>query len=113
MRVKAIETTPVCLNPKKTAERAIVLIAGCLAAMMLFGFQAAVHAAEVVHFTSAVLPPTAFKLKRAKAQGKELELEPGFPVWGHLSKPTGAGPFPAVVLMHGCSGIFPTHVRWA
>lgn len=94
-------------------QRMVAASLACLTAVTLFGFHTAVHAAEVVHFTSAVLPPTAFKLKRAKAQGKELELEPGFPVWGHLSKPAGAGPFPAVVLMHGCSGIIPTYMRWA
>ena len=74
-----------------------------IAAMMLLALQAPGRAAEVVHFTSAVLPPSPFKLRQAKAQGKELKQEPGFPLWGHLNKPSGNGPFPAVVLMHGCA----------
>ena len=94
-------------------SRMATLTLACIAAMMLSGFQAPVHATEVVHFTSAVLPPSAFKLRQAKAQGKELKQEPGLPLWGHLNKPAGPGPFSAVVLMHGCSGVRPTHARWA
>ena len=94
-------------------SRLTTLSLACIAAMMLLAIQAPVHASEVIHFTSAVLPPSAFKLARAKAQGKELEQEPGFPLWGRLSKPAGTGPFPAVVLMHGCAGIHPSHARWA
>jgi len=60
-----------------------------------------------------VLPPSPFKLRQAQAQGKELKQEPGLPLWGHLSKPAGTGPFPALVLLHGCSGIFPSDARWA
>ncbi len=85
----------------------------CLAAMMLLAIQASAHATNVVHFTSAVLPPSPFKLRQARAQGKEPKQEPGLPLWGHLDKPAGTGPFPAVVLMHGCNGIRPTHARWA
>ena len=94
-------------------SRMSTLTLACLAAMMLSGFQAPVHATDVVHFTTAVLPPSPFKLRQAKAQGKELKQELGVPLWGHLSKPAGTGPFPAVVLMHGCAGIHPTHARWA
>lgn len=94
-------------------SRMTMLPLACFAAMMFLGIQASVHATDVVHFTSAVLPPSPFKLRQAKAQGKELKQEPGFPLWGHLSKPDGTGPFPAVVLMHGCFGIHPTHARWA
>lgn len=32
---------------------------------------------------------------------------------GELYRPDGAGPFPAVVLLHGCAGIHPHHHRWA
>ena len=32
---------------------------------------------------------------------------------GHLHRPEGGGPFPAVVLLHGCGGITPTHHGWA
>src|SRR5438105_15000640 len=42
------------------------------------------RAAEVIQFPSESLP------------GKPLELV------GHLRRPTGPGPFPAVILLHGC-----------
>jgi len=32
---------------------------------------------------------------------------------GHLLLPEGAGPYPAVVIVHGCSGILPSHSMWA
>src|SRR5690242_499810 len=32
---------------------------------------------------------------------------------GTLFKPDGAGPFPGVVLLHGCGGIRPHFVQWA
>jgi len=32
---------------------------------------------------------------------------------GHLYRPDGEGPFPALVLLHGCGGISRTHHRWA
>jgi dienelactone hydrolase len=32
---------------------------------------------------------------------------------GHLYRPDGPGPFPAVVGLHGCGGIRPVHHRWA
>ena len=34
-------------------------------------------------------------------------------IWGHLSMPDGKGPFPAVVLQHGCSGITERVKIWA
>ncbi len=90
-----------------------LLVALCFVVTALIGLQRPLQAMEVVHFTAAVLPPTPFKVRHAKALGKELKVEPGLPLWGHLGKPEGAGPFPAVVMMHGCAGIHPTHVRWA
>lgn len=35
------------------------------------------------------------------------------PVPGWLSSPPGAGPFPAVVLLHGCHGVSPSTHDWA
>lgn len=34
-------------------------------------------------------------------------------VTGLLDKPAGAGPFPAVVLLHGCAGLYDLHREWA
>ena len=95
------------------ASRIALLISVCFVVAALAGMQRPLSAMEVVHFNAAVLPPTPFKERQAKAQGKELKVEPGQPLWGHLGKPDGPGPFPAVVMMHGCAGIHPTHARWA
>lgn len=95
------------------AMKRAVTWSACLALIALLGVQAAAHAVEVVHFSSAVPPPSPLKERQVKAQGKTLTQAPGFPLWGHLQKPAGAGPFPAVVLLHGCSGIYPSDARWA
>ncbi len=58
-----------------------------------------------VFFDSTVYPPSRFRVKRAKEQGVELDLTPALPIWGHLSGPKGDGPFPAIVLLHGCGGL--------
>lgn len=80
---------------------------------MLLAIQTSGYPAEIVQFSSATLPPSPFKVRRAKAQGKDLKQEPGLPLRSYLDKPVGTGPFPALVLLHGCSGIRPTHTRWA
>jgi dienelactone hydrolase len=38
---------------------------------------------------------------------------PGSGAMAELHLPAGPGPFPAVVLLHGCSGITPNMARWA
>ena len=42
-------------------------------------------------------------------------ITPGKPteVRGQLYRPEERGPFPAMVLLHGCGGIEPLHARWA
>lgn len=63
------------------------------------------YGAEVVHFNSAVQPAISKDGDKASATGLSI--------WGHLSRPPGEGPFPAMVLLHGCAGIQPTHYRWS
>ena len=58
---------------------------------------------EVVHFRSAA--PV-----RGVATGDRTDR---LPVWGHVSMPVGKGPFPAVVLLHGCRGLQQQQFRWA
>lgn len=95
------------------AWRLTVLLSFSYVFLGSVGLPVAAQEMEVVHFASAVAPPSALKLKQAKAAGIELKQEPGTPIWGHIGKPDGDGPFPAVVLMHGCAGIFQTQMRWA
>src|SRR5260370_33505244 len=35
-------------------------------------------------------------------------LSPGDRIQGYLAKPDGAGPFPAVIVLHGCAGMHDT-----
>jgi len=34
-------------------------------------------------------------------------------VSGLLTLPAGAGPFPVVIMLHGCAGLYETHAEWA
>ena len=56
----------------------------------------------------------------ARAQAPARSVDVTFPsvdrtlaITGHLYRPEGSEPFPAVVLLHGCGGIGPTHHWWA
>ncbi len=73
--------------------------------------------AEVVEFESVfyTYPPSPFKVKQAKKLGKALEpnTEPSIRLTGYLAKPEGEGPFPAVVFMHGCEGIWAATEVWS
>jgi dienelactone hydrolase len=44
-----------------------------------------------------------------------LNATPGEPlrITATLHKPSGSGPFPAVVILHGCGGVAPIHTTWA
>lgn len=68
----------------------------------------AMASAETVSFESAVAAPTF-------SQVGKVERGSGPPpqrLTGALSKPPGDGPFPAVVLMHGCAGVTVWNRRW-
>lgn len=73
------------------------------------------NAAEVtvVEFNSASTPPSKLKIRQAKARGLELNPEPGTPITGKLRIPEGDGPFPAIVMIHGCEGIASFQDQWA
>lgn len=67
---------------------------------------------DTVRFAGPPFPPTAFAQERARQQGRVLEPKPADEVIGHLARPTGPGPFPAVVLLHGCSGRTAWNRNW-
>jgi dienelactone hydrolase len=83
-----------------------------VAALALAG-HASARAAEEVVFAAARVPPSQLRVRLAKAQGITLQPEPGHPLRGRLSRPAGQGPFPAVVLLHGCGGLEPYLGAWA
>jgi len=73
--------------------------------------------AEVVEFESVAYTyaPSPFKVKQAKKLGKQVVTvtEPSVRLTGYLTKPGGEGPFPTVVLLHGCAGIWEWEEVWS
>jgi dienelactone hydrolase len=71
-------------------------------------------AAGEVRFPSAPTPPTALQLRLAKKRGEPApEARPEIELSARLTRPRGAGPFPAVVLLHGCAGRKAAQDDWA
>jgi dienelactone hydrolase len=62
--------------------------------------------AETVHFRSATTPPTPLQQRLAHERGETISQQPGVEISGELYRPAGEGPFPAVVMLHGCGGRF-------
>lgn len=60
---------------------------------------------ETVNFQSAPVEPSPFRQRLAKERGEALPQTQATPLIGYLSRPQGNGPFPAVVVMHGCGGL--------
>nr|WP_264484369.1 dienelactone hydrolase family protein [Mesorhizobium sp. PAMC28654] len=63
---------------------------------------------QLVQFESEAVKPTPFRVLVAQKQGVVLETPSGMPLQGYLTRPQGEGPFPAVVVLHGCMGLFPS-----
>jgi dienelactone hydrolase len=72
----------------------------------------AAAAAETIHFRSATWPPTPLQLRLAKA-GDTIAEQASVPLRGELYRPSGNGPFPAVILLHPCSGRLPSGIEQA
>lgn len=86
-------------------------IAGFLVCLVIsLGIVPQALADALVHFDSATVKPSPFRERKAKEQGEALPLPQATPLLGYLTRPQGDGPFPAVVLMHGCGGLH-AHVR--
>ena len=77
------------------------LIAAFFCLLMVTGAAAGV----VVYFQSASVPPTPFKQRLAKERGEIAHIEPGIMIAGEMLRPAGDGPFPALVILHGCGGL--------
>ncbi|TPN54082.1 dienelactone hydrolase family protein [Mesorhizobium sp. B1-1-7] len=65
------------------------------------------NAEEAVRFQSAAVAPTPLQMRNAQQNGQALKAVPGTPLNGYLTRPPGEGPFPAVVVLHGCTGLSP------
>jgi len=62
--------------------------------------------ADTVWFRSAGPPPSPLATRLAAQHGMVARAEPGDPISGELYRPAGAGPFPAVLALPGCTGRF-------
>ena len=62
-------------------------------------------AAERVQFESARYQAGPLQLRLARERGETVARPPADVIDGYLTKPDGAGPFPAIVHLHGCSGL--------
>ena len=63
---------------------------------------------QLVQFESAPVKPTPFRARVEQQQGVVPKTLPGTPLQGYLTRPQGEGPFPAVVVLHGCAGLSPS-----
>src|SRR6185436_1423199 len=84
-----------------------------LAALLVTPILTVAAAAETLHFRSATWPPTPLQLRLAKASGDTIAERASVPLAGELYRPSGTGPFPAVVLLHPCNGRLPPALEQA
>ncbi len=81
----------------------------CFAVAALSGLeltrQAPASAEDLVKFDSAAPRLDKVEEPLARSGGKIAKRKPGAPIQGYLTKPSGQGPFPAVVLLHSCLGL--------
>jgi dienelactone hydrolase len=78
----------------------------------------ACHAASIEHITFASARAKLGPLIARRAAEANQPRSPDIVLNGYLVKPDGAGPFPAIVLLHGCNGLSaslrraPASSRW-
>lgn len=89
-----------------------VLLALFLSLLFALSPQKLTHA-EQVTFKGPPIEPSAFKKKKAKAQGIELKAAPGREITGYLFKPAGAGKSSTAVILSSIHGINKSHLAWA
>jgi dienelactone hydrolase len=87
------------------------LLAAILVSLIAWISNPACHPAstESVQFASA-LPKLGVLTARRTAEANEPRPRPLI-LGGYLVKPDGTGPFPAIVLLHGCGGLSPSFRR--
>ena len=67
--------------------------------------QTIASADDLVKFDSAAYRVGQLQQRQARERGETPPEAPHTTIKGYLSKPDGSGPFPAVVYVHGCSGL--------
>jgi dienelactone hydrolase len=80
----------------------------CVAALLLgttFALTSHSVAEELVKFDTATARVGQLQQRLAHERGETIKGAPGISIEGYTSKPEGAGPFPAVILLRGCGGM--------
>ena len=93
--------------------RMVLIIGMALTMAVTTGLLTPTAWAKRVKFRSAPEPPSGLEIVLAEERGETLEPKLGVLLSGRLTKPKGNGPFPAVVLLHGCNGLSPWYATWA
>lgn len=92
-----------------TSQHLVILRPLILSMIGALTFSAAhpapARAAERVQFESARYQVGPLQLRLARERGETVARAPADMIDGYLTKPEGAGPFPAIVHLHGCSGL--------
>lgn len=81
----------------------------CFAVVALLGLestrQSPVSTEQLVKFDSAAPRLPQFEEHLDRNGAKIAKKKPGVLIQGYLTKPSGHGPFPAVILLHSCLGL--------
>ncbi len=91
---------------RKVSDRTIRCVAMMVLTATLCAQTIRAAADELVKFDSAPFIMGQIQQRQARERGETLANAPGATIEGYLSKPEGSGPFPAVVYLHRCSGLF-------
>src|SRR5438128_2256159 len=96
--------SPPCVRRSGVRESTMAWLPRSLVVLLLASSMVPAAAAETVHFKSATTPPTPLQQRLARERGQPIAEQPTVELAGELHRPAGAGPFPAIVALHGCSG---------
>ena len=77
----------------------------CLGLLAVVALCDGASAAERIVLESARYQVGPLQLRLARERGESVARPPADIIDGYLIRPAGAGPFPAVVGLHGCTGI--------
>jgi dienelactone hydrolase len=83
-------------------------VARVVLTIALCGHTVRAHAEELVRFESAPFIMGQIQQRQARERDETPANVADATIEGYLSKPDGSGPFPAVVYLHGCNGLFRT-----
>jgi len=89
------------------SDRIVRCVAITILTVTLCAQTARAPADELVKFDSATYRMGQIQQRQARERGETPANVPDATIEGYLSKPDGSGPFPAVVYLHGCSGLSP------